>query len=139
MSNPILRAARHFITPPVGYGVASGDVHPSEQERLNNLVPQWGSNFRPSVLPSKTLHTQPFRHQSGSSNSLLGSRFRAVNIYINQGGLYPLFPKYFLTFWNLRKLLTMTFTTFLWWKRVFNVLDHPADPCIVFFLSEIIL
>ena len=62
MSSPYLRAARHFSALPLGYGVAPGDVNPSEQERLNNLVPQWGLSFRPSDLQSKTLHTQSFRH-----------------------------------------------------------------------------
>ena len=33
-------------------GVLLGDVHPSEQERLNNLVPQRGLNSRSSDLPS---------------------------------------------------------------------------------------
>ena len=62
-SNPFLRAARNFSALPLDYIVAPGDVHLSEQERLDNLVPQRGLNFRPSDLQSKTLHTQPFRHR----------------------------------------------------------------------------
>ena len=33
-------------------GVLLGEVHPTEQERLNNLVPQRGLNAANSVIPS---------------------------------------------------------------------------------------
>ena len=46
---------------PWAMGVLLGDVHPFEQERLNNLMPLRGVNFQPSDLQSKMLHTQPFQ------------------------------------------------------------------------------
>ena len=57
-SNPFLRAARHFSALSLGYQAAPGKVNLSEQERLNDLVPQRGFNYRPSDLQSsKTLHS----------------------------------------------------------------------------------
>ena len=53
----LLDISAHY---PWAMGVLLGDVHLSEQERLNNLVPQRGLNFRPSDFQYKTLHTQPF-------------------------------------------------------------------------------
>ena len=49
MSNPFLRAAKHISALPLGYGDASGDVHPSGQERLDSLASQRGLNVQPSA------------------------------------------------------------------------------------------